>query len=454
MPRDRVVETIVSASSLGLLWAWYMYAGCGVAARTFGLELDDAVALQTLSLACVSLNLIATRLWKSKGLPARAYAVAGSVFAAAATFAALVCISAGSYPTIMQALVSMLSGLAYSSILIAWIALHLNRDLKSLLPSVFLAIGIIGAGYLVLALLGGLAPLASLLYPLGSSVLLSRRNPLEKATGSVARPDSRPERQRAQFLLYSLSLVLCGGFSRGILASSWSPSLSLDWAGVLVALSAIAFAAVFLLPGKITGNSVLASLAGAVCVAVVGALFLPPGNIVLSSFIFTIGWLLLAFTIASAMDFFGKRASNPVGSACACIALVLFASALSNILTSQFSAYKTELLVLSTVLLILSLVITMAMQTGKHAVAFSAADGSGPSTDVADRCRVLADRHGLTEREYDVLLLLAKGNTLKGVAEKLLVSESTVKSHRSHVYQKLGIKSRQSLINMLESDED
>jgi DNA-binding NarL/FixJ family response regulator len=48
----------------------------------------------------------------------------------------------------------------------------------------------------------------------------------------------------------------------------------------------------------------------------------------------------------------------------------------------------------------------------------------------------------MTEREVEMLGLLAKGLGNKEMARRLLVSEATVKSHLTHVYAKLGVDSR------------
>ena len=49
---------------------------------------------------------------------------------------------------------------------------------------------------------------------------------------------------------------------------------------------------------------------------------------------------------------------------------------------------------------------------------------------------------GLTRREVEVLRLLARGQSLKQIAEQLVISPSTAHTHAAHVYQKAGISTR------------
>lgn len=52
----------------------------------------------------------------------------------------------------------------------------------------------------------------------------------------------------------------------------------------------------------------------------------------------------------------------------------------------------------------------------------------------------------LSERETDVLRLIALGHTNAEIAEKLYISVRTVETHRAHIQQKLGISSRAELV--------
>jgi DNA-binding NarL/FixJ family response regulator len=49
---------------------------------------------------------------------------------------------------------------------------------------------------------------------------------------------------------------------------------------------------------------------------------------------------------------------------------------------------------------------------------------------------------GLTDREVEVLVLLARGSTNRQVAEQLGLAEKTVGNHVEHIYQKLGVSTR------------
>ena len=60
----------------------------------------------------------------------------------------------------------------------------------------------------------------------------------------------------------------------------------------------------------------------------------------------------------------------------------------------------------------------------------------------------------LTKREREVFELLIKNYTTKEIAEKLGISEKTVRNHISNVMHKLGVKGRSSaVIELLKLNE-
>lgn len=54
----------------------------------------------------------------------------------------------------------------------------------------------------------------------------------------------------------------------------------------------------------------------------------------------------------------------------------------------------------------------------------------------------------LTNREIEVLRLLAKGSTNKEIARSLFVTEATVKSHLAHIFTKIGVDTRSRAIHL------
>ena len=62
------------------------------------------------------------------------------------------------------------------------------------------------------------------------------------------------------------------------------------------------------------------------------------------------------------------------------------------------------------------------------------------------RCPCIISEVGLTKRELEVIKAAAKGFTNKEIAVELFLSELTVKKHMSHIFSKLNVKNRQSLI--------
>ena len=52
----------------------------------------------------------------------------------------------------------------------------------------------------------------------------------------------------------------------------------------------------------------------------------------------------------------------------------------------------------------------------------------------------------LSDRELEVLSLIAKGETNRGAAARLFISEATVKTHLLHVYAKLEVNDRAAAV--------
>lgn len=67
--------------------------------------------------------------------------------------------------------------------------------------------------------------------------------------------------------------------------------------------------------------------------------------------------------------------------------------------------------------------------------------------DAAERCETLAAERGLTPRESEILSYLGRGHGIAFIADTLVVSESTVRTHVKSIYKKLGVNSREELVD-------
>lgn len=69
-------------------------------------------------------------------------------------------------------------------------------------------------------------------------------------------------------------------------------------------------------------------------------------------------------------------------------------------------------------------------------------------TDLEARIAALAAEHRLTPRETEVFALLSQGRSIPYIRDELIISRETAATHAKHIYAKLGVHSRQELIDL------
>lgn len=94
-----------------------------------------------------------------------------------------------------------------------------------------------------------------------------------------------------------------------------------------------------------------------------------------------------------------------------------------------------------------------------HAVVQETQKETEPEPDSSNKTAVgafktaalqMAHDCSLTPREEEIYLLLLKGRNSRYLQETLFISESTAKTHISNIYRKVGVRSKQELINQVE----
>lgn len=68
------------------------------------------------------------------------------------------------------------------------------------------------------------------------------------------------------------------------------------------------------------------------------------------------------------------------------------------------------------------------------------------SIDLREQSNTVGEQNILSQREYEVLKLIAGGLTNKEIAEQLFVSINTVKSHIQRIFEKLEVQNRTQAI--------
>jgi len=69
---------------------------------------------------------------------------------------------------------------------------------------------------------------------------------------------------------------------------------------------------------------------------------------------------------------------------------------------------------------------------------------------IAAQCAALSSEAGLSSREAEVLVELARGRTLSSIAATFVVSENTIKAHTKSIYRKLDVHTREELLHRIE----
>lgn len=73
------------------------------------------------------------------------------------------------------------------------------------------------------------------------------------------------------------------------------------------------------------------------------------------------------------------------------------------------------------------------------------------SVDVGQVCDALTAEAALSPREREILQYVASGHTSPYIASKLVISEYTVRTHMRNMYRKIGVSSKEELIQLVEA---
>lgn len=92
----------------------------------------------------------------------------------------------------------------------------------------------------------------------------------------------------------------------------------------------------------------------------------------------------------------------------------------------------------------------MLFSGGESGLTADSGSQAGESRDAQlETCRCIAKTGGLTPRETDILYVLSLGHSAKHIGDTLHISERTVQTHSLNIYRKLGVHTRQEVIDLV-----
>ncbi|MBR2836584.1 MAG: helix-turn-helix domain-containing protein [Coriobacteriales bacterium] len=71
-----------------------------------------------------------------------------------------------------------------------------------------------------------------------------------------------------------------------------------------------------------------------------------------------------------------------------------------------------------------------------------------------NRCKEVAQKYGLSERETQIMILYAKGRSYTRIQEELFISRGTLTTHLRHIYQKMEVHNKQEFLDLIEQRSD
>lgn len=338
------------------------------------------------------------------------------------------------------------SNALYGLMLCLWAQGLCDRSTRGVMLSVSIGMLIAGVVSTLITAFGPFRPMAYLALPAAALVSLGASTLLSKpATGHAAVPLDTAKRSRGALSFIPLYAFLIGFATTQFHTLSGSGDTASTNIGMLLAAGVIfAFIALFMV--RFVEVKWFLLLSGVLfCVLILFWFILPRSSELIAIPAGTLHWAsaLLLMTVAYRP---GSRSLDHASSmVCLLMALFYLGAGLGGFTIMLGISSREVIAAIAAMLLLITLVFASRQNGASLLVSESGSLNEGPrKRDLEEYAR----NRNLTPRETEVFLLLAEGNSLKHIADELCLSENTVKRHRTNVYAKLGIGSRQELIDM------
>lgn len=341
----------------------------------------------------------------------------------------------------------VLAGAALAVFLHIWLPRY-RSDFGGLLIMLLFGTSICNYVYEGIAGLGaGAVDVAFLLLPVASAIVYHWLPGFPDDGVDAVR--ETPRCNRLSFAIQTASLLLCN-FASGVVALD----AHFDEGSGSQIRSAVAFviASLLTLCGRPRRETLFALAAFGTCLCIASMLTIGGDSAWLVGLRSAGFWTIMIYSFAwFTVEGGGKGSFLPPASLRGMAAIYIL-SGVAEILGTLLPSDTAGVIALVMVGLALAIALVGASRTpGPTAAQQSApaiAESAAPS--LSDALHALSDRAGLTEGERRVFECLSRGYSLKQTARQLGTTEGAAKFHRHNVYQKLGVASREELIELVE----
>lgn len=182
------------------------------------------------------------------------------------------------------------------------------------------------------------------------------------------------------------------------------------------------------------------------------------------SFLGMLFFAMLSIAVMLACLQFSQAGRTPIAAVYSLLACCLYAPSLVGSVVGSMArnaGVSSRYALYASLLLIVMLCIALAVRVWKNwknnrtsesdSRAYGVACGVDASDSMQAACGSISKSLGLTHRETEILRLLAHGRDVPFVSESLHLSPHTVRGYVKTLYQRIGVHSRQELIDFVET---
>lgn len=357
----------------------------------------------------------------------------------------------GPLPLVLGGIVS---GAALALFTALWLAQYRHGP-GNLFSMLLLAAGVSGLFLPCIAYFGGALPhIASALLPIAAAALLLHASKKSPTHSDEATPND-PMPKTSHVAVQAVVLLLCnfasGPAAYGMLTTTGGSTLQVSSSLSLILVAVLGLC-------RAPRDEVLLAVGSfSVCLCIAPALVFeqtPPWLPTMTSSIF---WVITKYSIAWFTVNGGPAKTGLPPMSLRGLSAVYLLTALAELVGMQVS--RPTACAIALLAVGLALAVALVNATRSTGAGTPSASNPGESVDIpatlpqseSPTIESLSKQAALTDGEQRVFEYLSRGYSLKEIARQLNLTEGGAKYHRHNIYQKLGVTSRQELINLVES---